>query len=93
MVPPKDTVPPPVKPTPGDTVTEELTNRELPIAPALMENDAGLVPEQVMVVQRSEMIPLFVKALLDKDNPVPKRLLNELPLMTRLVVEAVTKDE
>ena len=37
--------------------------------------------------------PETVRAPPEFDSPLPKRLLNELPLTMRLVVEAVAKDE
>ena len=40
-----------------------------------------------------EVTPELVKAPLTRDNPVPRRLLNDEPLTTRLVVLAVTNEE
>ena len=57
------------------------------------EKEAGFVPEQVIVVQETDITPLLVKAPEESESPVPKRLLKELPLMMRLVVLAVAKEE
>ena len=40
-----------------------------------------------------EVTPELVKAPEERDSPVPKRLLKDEPLMIKLVVEAVMKDE
>ena len=47
------------------------------------------IPEPATI----EVTPAFVNAPLTSESPVPSRLLNELPLTMRLVVEAVIKEE
>ena len=54
---------------------------------------APVAPETVMLVPATiEVTPALVSAPETRERPVPKRLLNELPFMMRLVVDAVAND-